>query len=280
MISRQLATCIKLTSVMALLLTSGCAEINKRILDDTLPSGIEFNDTLAREYEVLGDTEQSIMYDEISANYYYKRAILSKDGNIVLPTCLKCWDIPEDKLPELKKARARLMKALEYGARVGAPKMTAYAQSHFDCWVEQQAEAWQKEDIAKCRSEFYTAIAEVEMMLMGGYPNVVPMNMIFFDLESSKISRDGKKTIEEIAKLALAEQKRVEHILLVGRTDKAGDAKHNKKLSSQRAMNVKKELIRRGVAPHRIAIKAVGEAPGPKVDSHNRRVDIIFLEYK
>jgi len=278
--SRQLATCVKLTSVIAMLFVSGCAEINKRILDDTLPSGNEFNDTLAKEYETLGNTEQSIMFDEISANFYYKRAILAKDGNIVLPTCLNYWDIEEDKLPELEKARARLMRALDYGARTEAPKMTAYAQSHFDCWVEQQAEGWQKDDIARCRAAFYTAMGEVELILMGGFTNVAPTNMVFFNLESSKISNEGKKTIDQIANQALAEQNRVEHILLVGRTDKAGDATYNTKLSAQRAMNVKKELIRRGVAPNRIAIKAAGEAPGPNVDSHNRRVDIIFLEYK
>jgi OOP family OmpA-OmpF porin len=278
--SRQLATCVKLTSVIAMLFVSGCAEINKRILDDTLPSGNEFNDTLAKEYETLGNTEQSIMFDEISANFYYKRAILAKDGNIVLPTCLNYWDIPEDKLPELERARARLMRALDYGARTEAPKMTAYAQSHFDCWVEQQAEGWQKEDIANCRAAFYTAMGEVELILMGGFTNVAPTNMVFFNLESSRIDSAGKKTIDQIAKQALAEQNRVEHILLVGRTDKVGDAKYNTKLSAQRAMNVKKELIRRGVAPNRIAIKAAGEAPGPNVDSHNRRVDIIFLEYK
>lgn len=278
--SRQLATCVKLTSVIAMLFVSGCAEINRRILDDTIPSGIEFNDTLAKEYETLGNTEQSIMFDEISANFYYKRAILAKDGNLVLPTCLNYWDIEEDKLPELEKARARLMRALDYGARTEAPKMTAYAQSHFDCWVEQQAEGWQKDDIARCRAAFYTAMGEVELMLMGGFTNVLPSSMVFFNLESSRIDSAGKKIIDDVAKQALAEQNRVEHILVVGRTDKAGDATYNTKLSAQRAMNVKKELIRRGVAPNRIAIKAAGETPGPNVDSHNRRVDIIFLEYK
>jgi outer membrane protein OmpA-like peptidoglycan-associated protein len=59
-----------------------------------------------------------------------------------------------------------------------------------------------------------------------------------------------------------------------------GDEKHNEQLSKQRATMVQKELVRMGVNPHRISIKAAGEAPGPKVDAHNRRVDILFLDYK
>ena len=279
--SKFLVSSVKLSAAMALLLMSGCAEYHKRVLDCTEPKGNEFCDTLAKEYKILGDTEQSIMYDEISADYYYRKALkASKECDSVLPACLEDWDIPEDKLAELQTARARLVRALANGARRDAPKMTAYAQAHFDCWVEQQAEGWQKLDIAHCRSEFYASMAEVEVMLMGGFTNVSPSNMVFFDLESAKVKDEDKKTLENVAQEALAKENSTAHILLVGRTDKAGDAKYNENLSSQRAMNVKKELVRRGVSPERIAIKAEGETPGPNVDTHNRRVDITFLEYK
>jgi len=184
--SKFLVSSVKLSAAMALLLMSGCAEYHKRVLDCTEPKGNEFCDTLAKEYKILGDTEQSIMYDEISADYYYRKALkASKECDSVLPACLEDWDIPEDKLAELQTARARLVRALANGARRDAPKMTAYAQAHFDCWVEQQAEGWQKLDIAHCRSEFYASMAEVEVMLMGGFTNVSPSNMVFFDLTFS-----------------------------------------------------------------------------------------------
>lgn len=277
--NKFLAKSIKLSSVLALLAVTGCAEYHRRVLDSMEAKGPEFTRTLAKEYETLGHTEQHIMYDEWSANYYYTKAIQAKNGCPVRPTPLDCWDIDSEKLPELQFARARLMRALEYGAWEAAPMMSAYAQSHFDCWVEQQAEGWQKEDIANCRAEFYEAMAEVELMLMGGVLNVPPSNMVFFDLGSAHLDAAATAQIDQIALIA-ATSEFAGHILLIGRTDKVGDAKHNKNLSKHRALMVKKELVRRGVSPHRIAIKAAGETPGPQVDAHNRRVDIIFLEYK
>lgn len=279
--SKFLVNSVKLSAAMALLLASGCAEYHKRVLETMLPAGDEFSENLAKEYEVLGDTEQNIMYDDFSADYYYRKAMKARKGcESVLPAYLENWDIPESKLPEFQKARERLMWALDNGARAAAPKMTAYAQSHFDCWVEQQAENWQKIDIAHCRSEFYTSMAEVEVMLMGGFTRVPPSDMVFFNLESAKVKGDNKKTLDEVAQQALAKENSTTHLLLVGRTDQAGDAKYNENLSNQRAMNVKKELIRRGVSPERLSIKAAGETPGPDVASHNRRVDIILLGYK
>jgi outer membrane protein OmpA-like peptidoglycan-associated protein len=102
--------------------------------------------------------------------------------------------------------------------------------------------------------------------------------MVLFDLNSSNLSKKETHTIEAVAEKARSMDFK-KHILLVGRTDKVGDAKHNKHLSKNRAMAVKEALIQRGVPSDIISVKAAGETPGPKVDAHNRRVDVIFLEY-
>ncbi len=277
--NKSLALRVKLSSIIAFLAATGCAEYHKRVLHHTEEKGPEFTRTLAQEYETLGNTEQAIMYDECSANYYFCKAIRAKGGCPVQPTLLDKWTIEEEKLPELMAARERLIQDLQFGGWEVAPKMAAHAQAHFDCWVEQQAENWQLQDIASCRSEFYNAIAEVELMLMGGILNVLPANMVFFDFGSTYINADAMTVLDQVANIAATKQF-IGHLLLVGRTDKIGDANHNKKLSEQRAMMVKKELIRRGIPPHRISVKGVGESPGPKVDAHNRRVDILFLEHK
>lgn len=271
-------TGLKLSSVIALLAATGCAEYHKRMLHYTDECGTEFTKTLAKEYESLGNTEQQVMYDDYSAAYYFSKAALAKEGNIVVPWKLEDLDIPKDKLPELCAARERLMRALSMGAREVAPKMTAYTQAHFDCWAEQQAEGWQKDDIAACRYEFYMGMADVELMLMGGILKTLPASMVFFDFNSSRLDAESLKAVDQAAQIAKS-NRYTQHILLVGRTDRIGDLKHNKNLSKHRAVNVKKELIRRGVPPHLITIKAVGETPGPKVDAHNRRVDIILLRY-
>ncbi|MBY0291957.1 MAG: OmpA family protein [Alphaproteobacteria bacterium] len=276
--NKVLSTGIKISTLSIFFAITGCSEYHKMVLQDTEEKGSEFTKTLAKEYEILGNTEQSIMYDEWSAAYYYHKALKAKEGCPVEPTQLCEWDIEEDKLPELIAARERLVRALEFGGWEVAPKMSAHAQTHFDCWVEQQAEGWQKEDIARCRAEFYIAMADVELMMVGGIEKTLPSDMVFFDLGNAHLNAESRHTVDKVAKVMLGDYKG--HLLLVGRTDHLGDEKHNQQLSKQRAMMVKKELVRMGINPHRITIKAAGEAPGPKVDAHNRRVDILFLDYK
>lgn len=270
---------VKFGFVATLLATTGCAEYHKRVLHNTEERGTAFTKTLAEEYEGLGQAEQEHMYDESSADYYFRKAIRSKEGICVDPTPLEKWDIPEDNLPELEKARAHLMRLLNFGARDIAPEMAAHAQTHFDCWVEQQSEGWQKHDISWCRAEFYKAISEVELKLMGGIHHVQPHSMVLFEKNSSHLTQEALDLIKDVAK----KDKTMKHphrILLVGRTDKVGDLKHNKELSSHRAIAVKKALVHDGVPAHLISIKAAGETEGPEVDAHNRRVDIILLEHK
>lgn len=277
--SRLFSRGVKFGFVATLLAATGCAEYHKNVLYNTEEGGSEFTKTLALEYEGLGIAEQEQMYDEYSADYYYRKAILAKQGLCVGPTSLENWDIPEDKLPELEKARDHLIRLLHFGARDIAPEMAAHAQTHFDCWVEQQAEGWQKHDIAWCRAEFYKAISEVELKLMGGVHKVKPQTMVLFENNSSHLTQADMDIIEDVAHKEKA-MKNHRRILLIGRTDKVGDLKHNKELSKHRAMAVKKALVHEGVPAHLISIQAAGETAGPEVETHNRRVDIIFLEHK
>jgi OOP family OmpA-OmpF porin len=161
--------------IVALLATTGCAEYHKRmLLYNTCEAGNEFTKALSKEYEALGRIEQEIMYDEGSADYYYCKAIRSKEGFCVGPTTLDKWDIEKDKCEELAAARLKLTQLFLMGARVRAPEATAHAQAHFDCWVEQQSEGWQVADIAWCRAEFHKAISEVESVLRGNIAGDVP----------------------------------------------------------------------------------------------------------
>lgn len=265
---------LKFSALATLFLVTGCAEYSRRVLHHTEEGGWEFTQELAREYEVLGNIELDVMYDEYSAEYYFDKAIRSKEGYCVAPTRLERWDIEEDKLPELKKAYNHLVCLLDMGARQIAPKLTAHAQSHFDCWVEQQSEGWQQSHIAWCRSEFYKAVSEIELKLMGGVHKVMPKSLVFFDNNSAELTEEAMAVIADVAHREEAAHQR---LLLIGRTDKVGDSKHNKELSLQRAMMVKKALVQDGIPAHVIAIKAEGETPGPEVEAHNRRVDIIFL---
>lgn len=58
------------------------------------------------------------------------------------------------------------------GAREVAPMQAAQAQVSFDCWIEQQEENWQTEDILSCKSSFMEAIDSLEGMVQPMTPPV------------------------------------------------------------------------------------------------------------
>lgn len=277
--NKLLGISIKVGTALSLLFVTACAEVYKRNLEYMQGTGTEFSRNLAEEYETLGETEHKVMYDEMSAIHYFKKAIKAKMNCPVYPNVLCEWKIPEDKMPEFVQARARLMRALEAGGWKVAPKTAAHAQAYFDCWVEQESEGWQEHDIAACRTEFYKSIGDVELMLKGGVSRIPSDAIVYFDYGHASLDPEALKVVDEVAHVAKMKAHH-DHVMLIGRTDKVGDKSHNHKLSRQRALAVKKELVRRGVKPHHVSIDAAGETPGAESDSKNRRVDIYIMDAK
>ena len=71
-------------------------------------------------------------------------------------------------------------------------------------------------------------------------------------------------------------------VALIGRTDKRGTANYNVALARKRAMNVKRLLIKNGVAADRLHVRVRGEAgakQGDGLHSHgfDRRVDVELM---
>lgn len=275
--NKMLGISLKIGTALSLLFVTACAEMYKRNLDLMEGTGSLFSQNLAEEYENLGETEHKVMYDEASASHYFQKAMKAKMGCPVLPNVLCEWRIPEEKLPEFTQARARLMYALERGGAEVAPQTAAHAQAYFDCWVEQESEGWQEHDIAACRTEFYKSIADVELMLKGGISRVPADAVVYFDYGHEGLDPEAVKVVDEVAHITKMKAPN-DHVLLVGRTDKMGDKSHNLRLSRQRALAVKKELVRRGITPHHISIEAAGETAGEELDPKNRRVDILILD--
>ena len=102
------------------------------------------------------------MHDWRSAEFFASKGLRAAAGEAVEPEWLPAWDLPADRLDELKDARRRLITIMVKGARERLPEDAAIAQGRFDCWVEQEAEGHQSEDIAACRDEFFAAIEQAE----------------------------------------------------------------------------------------------------------------------
>lgn len=116
---------------------------------------------LATEYLRLAEAEAA-RYDGRDARSYRLRAAASLRGETVDPESLAARVLPADQKGELSAARLRLEAAIERAGRILSPKHMALAQAAFDCWIEEQEEAHQPEDISVCRNAYLTAIADVE----------------------------------------------------------------------------------------------------------------------
>ena len=254
------------------------------------PSGTTFNSYLAQEYLELSTYEEKVEFDWQDSDKWAKKGLDAAGNKAVLP------EVPDDKdwggLPAaargpLAAARQRLMAALDKGGRDKAPKAAARAQVMYDCWVEEEEEAWQKDRIAYCKGEFEKALAEVERALApapapaaaAAPAPAAPANFIvYFDFNSDKLNPAALKVVDDAA--AEFKKRGRANITLAGHTDKSGSSAYNQRLSKRRADAVLSALVARGVPANIVTEQAFGEdrpavptADGVK-EARNRRVEI------
>ena len=109
-------------------------------------------------------------------------------------------------------------------------------------------------------------------------PEVPISYLLYFQFDSPKIVSKSNKVLKTIIKEAKKET--TIYIEIIGHTDRAGDAKYNKKLSLRRANNISKILEKNGITKEKISIDYYGES-NPIVKTRdgvprkiNRRVEV------
>ena len=142
-------------------LTSGCIMYRLEELRNTTPQGTPFQNALAQRYMDFAAQEEKD-YDWQNSWYFADKGLMLAYGKDTGPEELGNWNIPDEALSDLVNARTRLMELLTPRFIQESPTRAADAQFYFDCWVEQQEENWQTEDIDFCRSHFMDAIGGLE----------------------------------------------------------------------------------------------------------------------
>ena len=154
----------------------------------------------------------------------------------------------------------------------------------YDCWVEEQEENFQPDDIAACRDAYMAAIAEVESM-KPGEPMAEPMPapgpyVVFFEFDSAILTAEARSTLDEVVEDADGYGPAV--VIVRGHTDRAGTESYNMALSQRRAEAVSDYLQAHGIDGGSIAVDWFGETK-PMVatadgvpEQANRRVEIEF----
>ena len=268
-------------------------------LRQTETDGASFTQSLAREYRDLSVFEADEMVDWESADYFAGKGLAAAAGSEVPPETVGERRLSDAEADELASARGRLVALLDANARTKAPADAAIAQARFDCWIEQQEEGHQSEDIARCRDEFFGALERLDS-IMAAAPSAVPepaaapapqaaavpppqvrpqAYILFFDLNSEEISAEAVAVIDEA--LAAARAAGYTEFSVTGHTDRAGAADYNLALSLRRADAVRAAMAARGADPDGIFVAGRGEAePAMPTadgvrDQANRRVEII-----
>ncbi len=280
-------------------LLGACVSVDYREVRDMQATGSEFQRHLHKEYVAISQHE----FDEQhfgASSLWASKGRSAAQGQSVAPEGLADRDIPAEHVQELTDARSRLMAAFGKGAAEVAPAPVAHAQAMFDCWVEEQEEDYQPRDIARCRSAFDQAMAEVDEALKPKPKEVEPpppppppkvemkpppepeikrAYLVFFDFDEAVLTVDAQVIVRAAA--AASGKGKVALIDVVGHADRSGPTRYNMGLSERRAEAVKAELTRLGVSA-RIVPLARGESE-PLVptddgvrEPQNRRASIVL----
>ncbi|NVK17893.1 MAG: OmpA family protein [Methylocystaceae bacterium] len=284
-----------LAAVMSATILAGCANFPTAIQHGGNPftqpftyeeaqglqaSGTDFKSALIKEYQALATKEGVVWSDWFDSDFFARKAIkISEADGIIGPEDPANWRFTTEELTQFAESRQQLLAALNEG--VGDfPMEAAKAQASFDCWVEEEEEGWQNDEIAKCKDQFAAALKVLQGVIAEkptAELDMAKLYTVFFDFDSAEITSVGRLVLQ-----ALVEDWGKEAVTfeLTGHTDSAGSKSYNEKLSLRRAQAVKSFVAGMSVAESKMTTAGVGEtslavptADGVR-EAKNRRVVI------
>ncbi len=152
-----------LTAVMVTLV--GCTDRwNIDSVQQVSAEATPFQSALQQGYVALAAAERAER-DWQDTAYFVDRAKQVASGEDVLPQAVDERELNQTVIPELSKARDTLLGLREENATLRAPEDFAQAQVMYDCWLQEQEEGHQSDDISTCRAAHETAVAAVRKIL-------------------------------------------------------------------------------------------------------------------
>ncbi len=272
-----------------------------KALNEANATGNAFTQALTQEYKNYVNREINQFDDHADSLHFARKGLSSARGDMVMPEPVSDWNLMPGHAEELIAARTRLVNVYSYGAREMQPDLSAFAQSRFDCWIEEQEENFQQDAISACKAQALDAIAKLEAAMPAApAPMAEPMIMdepfdvnpaepmkaedavyiVFFDFDKSNLNASALSIVDAAAQEA--QTRDLNTIRVTGFTDTSGSRSYNQKLSMKRANIVKDALAKRGVDVNVIVTDHRGEnellvqtADGIR-EPANRRTQITF----
>ena len=238
---------------LALILSVGLVGCAGRQLEEAkkvTPDADAHNAALYEGYIGLSQME----YDEgdyVDSDFFAERAMAIAAGQNVEPQVPSARDLGESELNQAAADRRRVIVALFNGADQTHPREAAEAQVGFDCWMQEQEEGFQHDDIAACRERFEAAmkvIGESATVTVTGTKaksdNLLTFE-VFFDFDSDELSDAARIHLSQVAQIIEGYSDPV--VAVIGNADQVGSTDYNLDLSQRRADNVAEILRGRGV---------------------------------
>ena len=267
-----------------------------RVAEQMPVQGSAFDRHLYDGYIALAQSEFA-EGDYLDSDGFAERAIRAAQGDLVQPETIGARRLPAARAEALVRARERLIRALEAGARERAPEQAAQLQTAFDCWMQEQEESLDSADIAACRSRFEQQIAAFEAApqeTAGNEPEAeeepvarVPLPpakterqaaaaaeapdlppkisaeglpgtyIIFFEFDEARLDETAREILSEVVRAA--KEAKTMTIVASGHADRVGPSDYNESLAQERAEAVARFLVQSGVQKPRIRSESFGE---------------------
>ena len=266
-------------------------------LKDATPIGNAFTQRLTTEYQVFVHDELKGFNDHADSLHFSRKGLAAARGDMVSPEQVSDWQLLPGHAEELIVARSRLVNTFDMGAREVQPDLSAVAQVRYDCWIENQEENFQADEIAACKAQFMDALAPLEAMAPPAPPPAPepqafdfdpnePMAVenakyiVFFDFDKHDLNTGAQSILDAAADEI--KKRNLSGIDIVAHTDTSGSKSYNMSLSKKRANAVLEGLVARGIDPAMLSTDFRGEnellvetADGVR-EPANRRGEITF----
>lgn len=261
--------------------------------------GNAFTQALTQEYRDYVNSELTTYDDHADSLHFARKGLAAARGDMVMPEAVSDWNVKPGHAEELIVTRGRLVNVFALGAREMQPQLSAFAQARFDCWIEEQEENFQQDNISACKSQFLDALAQLEAAMPPPPPPAPepvaepfdvdpsqPMKVenakyiVFFDWDESTLNPGANAILDAAAQEANGRD--LIQIDLVGHTDTSGSRDYNQRLSMRRANVVRDAMVARGVDASLLSVNHRGEdelmvdTPDGVREPANRRTEITF----
>lgn len=218
-----------------------------------------FHQELARLYLRFVDNELD-KYDWDTAGYFAGKGLDAAQGADILPEDPGLWDTPDYALDELLSARLSILAKLTPSFVASSPSEAAAMVFHYDCWVEEQEEAWETAAIEACKQQVLLRLDETDSPVAMGGP-LSTSYLLRFEQGAAKLEGMARDELQLIAS-TVSSLPGAYALIINGHADQPGkDGKDESALSHRRGEYIRSVLRRRGVPKERIYYHPLSDTP-------------------